>query len=229
MKNKNNIIYKIRNLLNGKVYIGQSVNITARLNDHKKLCRRRKNHHLYNSFNKYGIENFEFIVLEWITDKNKLSEAEQFWMDFYTSYNPEYGYNLRPKAESNRGHKHTEETKRNMALNNTKYMLGKQHTKETRLKIGLGNKGKAVSEKTREKISLVLKGTTLSEEHKLNISLGKLGKKRKPFTDDTKKKMADSHKGKKITDEHRKNMSISRNVYLAKRKAKIIKNEKCTV
>ena len=65
-------IYKIRNLKNGKVYIGQSYDLTTRFRDHRKPCKFKSNRPLYSSIKKYGIENFEFIVLEWIEDISKL-------------------------------------------------------------------------------------------------------------------------------------------------------------
>ena len=49
-------IYKIQNLINNKVYIGQSVNIKSRW--HSENNRKCHNRHLKSAFKKYGIENF---------------------------------------------------------------------------------------------------------------------------------------------------------------------------
>ena len=89
-------IYKITNNINGKIYIGQAVNIAARWKEH--LYRPFKdtydeyNSHLYNSIRLYGIENFSFSVVE-ICAEEELNEKEIFWIDFYNSYNPSVGYN----------------------------------------------------------------------------------------------------------------------------------------
>lgn len=103
-------IYKIRNLLNGKVYIGQSSRLNHRFSQHKNEVKNCNNVSIYNAIRKYGIDNFEFIIIEWINDINKLNEREQYWMDYSKAYNPEFGYNIRCIAESMRGFKHSEET-----------------------------------------------------------------------------------------------------------------------
>lgn len=75
-------IYKILNTVNNKVYIGSSVNIQNRWNKHKALLRHNKheNPKLQNSWNKYGEEVFEFIIIE-ECDENVLLEKEQNYLD----------------------------------------------------------------------------------------------------------------------------------------------------
>lgn len=59
-------IYYIKNLVNGKKYIGSSKNLTKRLRDHKSALRvgRHHNIHLQRAWNKYGEENFKFVSKE---------------------------------------------------------------------------------------------------------------------------------------------------------------------
>ena len=57
-------IYKITNKINNKVYIGQSVNIEERWDYHKAVCHWNSQSALYRAFKKYGIENFDFQVIE---------------------------------------------------------------------------------------------------------------------------------------------------------------------
>lgn len=181
-------IYKIRNLLNGKVYIGQSIDINNRFRVHKNIIRSTKvfRHLLYKAFNKYGIENFEFNVIEHVEDTNLLDQREQHWLDYYNSYNPEYGYNLRPKAESNRGIKLSDEHKLKIGLSNS----GRKHNNETIKKMAetrrklwqdsiYKNKQQTVKHKGRFKKGYIPynKGKKLSEEHIKNISKGHLGQK----------------------------------------------------
>jgi group I intron endonuclease len=71
-------IYKIFNKVNNKYYIGSSNNIKRRWRDHKKMLRgnRHDNIYLQNSWNKYGENNFDFIVIDnikksWILRKLK--------------------------------------------------------------------------------------------------------------------------------------------------------------
>ena len=58
-------IYLIRNKINNKVYVGQSVNIKARWSNHKRELEKgiHSNDHLQKSYNKYGKINFEFKVI----------------------------------------------------------------------------------------------------------------------------------------------------------------------
>jgi group I intron endonuclease len=95
-------IYRIINKLDGKVYIGSAVNLKCRKNEHYRRLVNNKHHsnHLQNAWNKYGKDNFNFEVIEYVDIIENLIQREQYWMDFYISYDDKYGYNMRPKAES---------------------------------------------------------------------------------------------------------------------------------
>jgi len=74
-------IYKITNLINKKVYIGQSVNIESRWRDEKAASNCLSDCE-YNSvrsraFRKYGIENFSFEIIEECS-KEQLNEREGY-------------------------------------------------------------------------------------------------------------------------------------------------------
>ncbi len=90
-------IYKITNQVNGKCYIGQSVNIARRWRDHKKTSSDASydtyNSSLHKAFKKYGLENFSFEVLEECLQEN-LNAREVYWIDYFNSNNPQCGYNL---------------------------------------------------------------------------------------------------------------------------------------
>ena len=85
-KNKLVGIYKITNIVNDKIYVGQSIAIKQRWSQHKAELRKNKhgNCHLQKAWNKYGEEKFKFSVLEYLdTDISKdfLTEREQYWID----------------------------------------------------------------------------------------------------------------------------------------------------
>lgn len=86
-------IYKITNLITGKVYIGQSRDIKARWEKHKSVYKNQENHRykLYRAMNKYGLQNFLFEVIQ-ECKIDQLNEKEQYWIQFYDSYNN--GYNM---------------------------------------------------------------------------------------------------------------------------------------
>lgn len=89
-------IYKITNQINGKCYIGQSIDIEKRWKQHisdAKNSNRKKCPYFHKALIKYGIENFKFEILEECLI-DKLNEREIYWIKFYNSY--ENGYNLTP-------------------------------------------------------------------------------------------------------------------------------------
>lgn len=91
-------IYKITNKVNGKCYIGQSIHIQDRWKTHINEAKgNRKNSILYLAMRKYGIENFDFEVIEECT-KEKLNEREIYWISYYDSFNK--GYNMTQGGES---------------------------------------------------------------------------------------------------------------------------------
>ena len=86
-------IYKIKNLINGKLYIGQSVNIEQRWRFHIMELRNNRHHssYLQNAWNKYGDDNFEFSIIEECRI-DQLDIREMYWIDKFDSY--KNGYNL---------------------------------------------------------------------------------------------------------------------------------------
>lgn len=82
-------IYKIENQINGKAYIGQSINIEQRWKTH---IREGKNYHeggrgyaIHKAISKYGVENFSFVVLEECKEE-ELNDREKYWISQYDSY-----------------------------------------------------------------------------------------------------------------------------------------------
>lgn len=83
-------IYKITNKINNKCYIGQSKDIIKRWKTEYKW--HKLNSHLQSAFNKYGLENFDFEIIEECSP-NLLNEREQFWITVYNSFDRNFGYN----------------------------------------------------------------------------------------------------------------------------------------
>lgn len=88
-------IYKIKNLINNKIYIGQSHNIEERIKRHKKRkdYEEYKDIHLYRAMRKYGIENFSFEIIEECSI-DRLDEREIYWIKYYNSFNEGYNETL---------------------------------------------------------------------------------------------------------------------------------------
>lgn len=80
-------VYLITNKLNGRRYVGSSVDISARLSTHfKRDCEKYKHNSLYSDILIYGLDGFNFEVLE-ECNRNELIEREQF---YYDKLKPEY-------------------------------------------------------------------------------------------------------------------------------------------
>lgn len=88
-------VYVIRNIENGKMYIGSTSNsFRKRWETHRKRLRENKHHsaHLQSSYNKYGKDCFEFQIIE-VTSPDKARERESYYISLYNTLNPEFGYN----------------------------------------------------------------------------------------------------------------------------------------
>ena len=90
-------IYKITNQINGKVYIGQSVNIEQRWKAHRSRPFNPKapqySSPLYKAIRKYGLINFTFEVIE-ECKQDVLNEKEEYYIALYSANDKNYGYNL---------------------------------------------------------------------------------------------------------------------------------------
>jgi group I intron endonuclease len=188
-------IYKIENIINGKVYIGQTIYPTKRKNDHfaKLKSNIHYNIHLQRAFNKYGESNFKFTVLNYSTNKTTLDKLEEDYIIRYNTLNDNYGYNL--KHGGAKGKLSSES-----CLKLSESRKGIVFSKEHREKLSKVNKGKKHSLKTREKMSK-------SRIGKLHPFYGK------KHSYKSKKKMSKNssrwNKGKKLSNEHKQKISLS--------------------
>lgn len=98
------VIYKITNVINGKMYIGQTTKtyINDRWCQHKNNARNGKSSYLYNAIRKYGEENFKFKVLLHKIPIDKLDFYEQLWIYKLRTKSPN-GYNLTDGGGGTRG------------------------------------------------------------------------------------------------------------------------------
>lgn len=165
-------IYAVVNKTTGKYYIGKSKNIERRWISHRcnmkqEICSKDFNRYLHNAALKYGVDDFEFIILQKFSKFNdeQLSEAELFWIEFYDSTNSELGYNLRKDSSSNMivhddtrkllselnsgegnpnfGNRWSEEAKLRMSeIKKQQFNDGLIYNSEWRAKISSSNKGK---------------------------------------------------------------------------------------
>ena len=172
-------IYKITNKINGKCDIGQSIDIKRRINDHKH-CKTDKP--LYRAFKKYGIDNFDFEILEECSQE-ELDQKEIYYINFYNSTTDGNGYNLEHGGEF-KDIILCEEAKKKAVEGFKKAIknMPKEQFEEWHKKIGLKHKGKIVSQEQREKISKTLKKYFKDENVRKNLSAKHKGKVISLFT-----------------------------------------------
>ncbi len=107
------IIYKITNKINGKVYIGQTVqSLHKRWGQHcrtdQSYCRL-----LSHAIQKYGRENFTIEQIDHAHNRDELDAKEVYWIKFYDSMNRDKGYNL--LGGGNKNHTVSEETRKKLS------------------------------------------------------------------------------------------------------------------
>lgn len=169
------IIYKIKNIITDKEYIGQTTKtLNKRIKEHEYNTIKGGKCYIHNSMRKYGFNEFKFSILCECDSRNDLDEKEIFFIKEYNTLFP-HGYNL---------------------TNGGKGSSGYHPSKETRLKIGKGNKGKTVPLKIRKQISISSKGKIRTKEHCKNISKGLTGKKQ---SEEHRKNNSKGQMGKKLT------------------------------
>jgi group I intron endonuclease len=155
------IIYKITNIINGKIYIGQTKNsIEYRWRGH---CMKSSNLIIDRSIRKYGEENFIIEEIDNCETLETLNESEKYWAHKLKSFHPN-GYNLRagngPGAMS-------EETKNKISKANK----GRIITEEWRKNLSESHKGWIPSEETREKWRKAFSGKPPSEKTRIGAIL----------------------------------------------------------
>ena len=134
---KNSGIYLIKNKVNSKVYVGSAIDISKRWGEHRRLLiNNNHNRHLQNSYNKYGKENFEYIIFESGIPPDNLLSWEQAVLDYFKSYLRTKGYNIRKFAMSNFKLKWSKESR----MRASKAKKGKILTLEHRAKISESGK-----------------------------------------------------------------------------------------
>ncbi len=105
-------IYGLLNKSNGKIYIGSAIKMANRWRQHRHDLQRGKhrNSYLQNAFNQ-AAEAFEFFIIEKIEKLSDLISREQFWINFYKAFVPDFGYNIAITAGSSLGLKRSDDFK----------------------------------------------------------------------------------------------------------------------
>lgn len=171
------VVYQVRNLRNGKCYIGQTMNDVARRWAHHRWVLRNHRHnncYLQRAWDKHGEAAFIFEILD---QSAKTIDELNALETFYVATTPNL-YNL---TSGGRNGKCSEETKRKLSRagkGKAPWIRGKHHSAETRKKMSeqrMGNQnclGRKASDDTRCKLSESHKGHkhSIQTRHKMSES-----------------------------------------------------------
>ena len=176
-------IYKIENKINGKVYIGQTVNFNKRTREHINTERTATG----KAISKHGKESFDFEIIHNEIDSEKINEWEKHYINqVYNSFEGK-GYNCTPGGKKLFGEdnpfynkKHTAETKNKLKKLNSGInspWFGRKHTQKTKHKIRKTHSKLTKAEY--KKIYYDYKNNDINQRelaNKYNLGLGTIGR-----------------------------------------------------
>lgn len=176
-------IYKITNLFNQKVYIGQTDRLNHREREHFYRLEKNEHHnsHLQKAYKKYGKKNFIFEIIE---KTDFLDERELYWVNQYGGINSNNNYNLKDPVDKKwSNYSRVKQSKTMLGENNPNY--GNKWTEEKKQKLSKMKKnktledriGKEMAELTKQKMSKSQKGRKHSENVKEKIRSANIGEK----------------------------------------------------
>ena len=133
-------IYLLRNLINGKIYVGKAKNFDDRFRRHKQseLLPHNSQSRIINAIKKYGWQAFSIEILEVCDETDELLDKEAGWIKALNATDNKIGYNILVYSTDWTGHRHSEEAKQKLSLiakarfskeNNP--MFGKKHSAES--------------------------------------------------------------------------------------------------
>lgn len=95
------IIYKVTNLINNKLYIGQTKNsLEYRKNQHFRETKSKKDDmYFHRALNKYGFNNFQWEVIDQANSLEELNQKEIYYINLYNSTDRINGYNRKLGGE----------------------------------------------------------------------------------------------------------------------------------
>jgi len=199
-----NVIYKIRNIINDKFYVGSAADTRIRFRQHRKLLRGNRHHckHLQNSWNKHGEDAFKFEIIERVASREHLEAAEDVWLAAHVG--EKYCYNTGRSARAPwRGTKGSGLSPlTGTTISEERKQLLRKGAKQ-QWAVSDPRAGQKHSEKTRQKISANVRAAAAE---------GRGGACHIP-SEETRKKMSEAHKGNQYakghvrTEEHRRKLA----------------------
>lgn len=173
-------IYQILNVVNNKVYIGQTTECFLKRFWHHNWSlnsNRHANKYLQNAWNKYGKDMFEFSVIHVLQDGEDINELEKYYIAQMNSANASYGYNMQLGGQEKRLCDYTTpESRKAVGEKNRQHMLGRKLSEETRAKMSASSvHGKFFTVEGRKRISEYMSNRVVSEETREKLRIANTG------------------------------------------------------
>lgn len=189
-------VYSIRNRQSGHIYVGSSIDLSRRLNAHRRLLARGKHHsiRLQRAWHRHGPDAFVFEIVELVEDADHLVAREQHYIDAFGAFG-KHGYNMLPNAGSSRGSKRsppTDSVREKIRLAG----IGRRHDEATKAKISAANSGKKRSAEECARISAMNTGRKLSPETIAKRSAKIRGIKHPPYSAERRRNISEAKKGR---------------------------------
>ena len=184
------IIYKITNLINNKIYIGQTrQKLSKRWGQHNET---RKDSVISNAIQKYGKQNFSIEQIDSAETQQDLNIKEIYWIAYFNTLDPKIGYNRSPGGDS---YVMTEEQKTKISSSKKGVPTGpkSEKGKENMRAANKTADRSYITTEWKNQISIIQKKRLENPEYINKLRNAKLGKKP---SDESRKKMSESQKGK---------------------------------
>lgn len=209
-------IYKIQNAVDGRMYIGQSVNPAQRAKRH--FWKNNKCVKLGNAIQRHGQASFSFSVLYWCKDKDDANEVEALLIDLGdTRAN---GYNITPGGYGT-------------GAGQDNPFFGRRHSEETKARLSDGKRGVPMPESVRQKIADANRNRTMAEVTKEKLRARPKSElcsartaeanRARVWTPEAREKLAAQNRGKKMSEETRLKIAAAnkRRVWSSESRAKL--------
>lgn len=85
-------IYKATNRINGKCYIGQTVDYRSRVWQHQR-CYEKEKCKFHDAIQEFGFDNFDWKILKTCENKKEADKSERYYIEYYNSYRDGYNEN----------------------------------------------------------------------------------------------------------------------------------------
>jgi group I intron endonuclease len=225
------IIYRATCTLNGKVYVGQTVqSLPKRRHGHKVYALLYKDETpFHRAIRKHGWDSFTWETMDMAVSKEDLDTKESYWIRVSNSLTTGQGYNAKDGGSNGKrlpefgaymskvmtGRRHTEETKQKLkgkpmpahvraAIR--KASLGRKQSQEEKDKRAASLRGKAVSDRVKELLSEAAKRRYQDPEERRKLSASLTGR---AVSEATRQKLREANLGKKAPESVRVKMSSS--------------------